>query len=412
MINECIVNNRPGVLKMATGTKAPAVLFRGRDAVGTNVWMRLALQIIPIFAASFGMVWVLADVRGGSPSEQKAMVQVPVVPAMPALPATTETAWSFKDGDEAYQRGDFLTALQILRPLAEQSEVAAQYNLGLMYDHGQGVPQDHAEAARWYRMAGDQGHADAEYNLGRDYYSGTGVAKDYGEAAKCFRKAADRGNADAQYYLRVMAASGLSPAKIDGEASEGLGAQTGSNSSAAASARKTQPPCSSIVSWPAWENCQSEITFSNGTRYVGQLRNKKFNGQGVMTFSNGQTYIGEFADGKLTGQGTLITSDGTKYIGKFRDGKLDGQGTISFPNGQTYVGELRHGKVTGRGTLTTRSGEQYDGQFRDGKLNGQATEHLADGSTGRSGLWSNNVFVGASGTRTIARQLFMLSLPR
>ncbi|WP_352811818.1 SEL1-like repeat protein [Mesorhizobium sp. M0293] len=42
----------------------------------------------------------------------------------------------------------------------------AQRNLGISYHDGRGVPQDHAEAAKWLRLAADQGWADAQYDLG------------------------------------------------------------------------------------------------------------------------------------------------------------------------------------------------------------------------------------------------------
>ena len=45
-------------------------------------------------------------------------------------------------------------------------EGRAQYNLGFLYDNGWGVPEDDAEAVRWYRLAADQGDASAQYNLG------------------------------------------------------------------------------------------------------------------------------------------------------------------------------------------------------------------------------------------------------
>ena len=45
----------------------------------------------------------------------------------------------------------------------------AQYNLGVMYDQGDGVTEDHAEALRWYRLAAEQGHAEAQFNLGVMY---------------------------------------------------------------------------------------------------------------------------------------------------------------------------------------------------------------------------------------------------
>ena len=52
--------------------------------------------------------------------------------------------------------------LQEIRALAEQGDAIAQYNLGSMYATGDGVPEDRAEAARWFRLAAEQGLADAQ----------------------------------------------------------------------------------------------------------------------------------------------------------------------------------------------------------------------------------------------------------
>src|SRR4029077_12512676 len=57
---------------------------------------------------------------------------------------------------------------------------------------GQGVPQDYAEAAKWYRKAADQGFAEAQSNLGAMYAKGQGVPQDYVEAYKWFDLAAAR----------------------------------------------------------------------------------------------------------------------------------------------------------------------------------------------------------------------------
>ena len=67
------------------------------------------------------------------------------------------------------------TELAQLRALAEQGNAVAQYNLGFRYANGDGVPQDNAEAERWYRLAAYQGHADAQYSLGLMYQLGYGV---------------------------------------------------------------------------------------------------------------------------------------------------------------------------------------------------------------------------------------------
>ena len=110
-------------------------------------------------------------------------------------------AGRIEDATAAYDRGDYATALQLIRPLAEQGNAIAQYSLGVFYDTGRGVQQDYAEAAKWYRKAADQGEAAAQANLGNMYYNGQGVPRDYAEAAKWTRKAADQGNADAQAGL-------------------------------------------------------------------------------------------------------------------------------------------------------------------------------------------------------------------
>ncbi len=67
---------------------------------------------------------------------------------------TTAAAQTFGDGLIAYQRGNFSTAAQIFRPLAELGHADAQFNLGHMYANGLGVTQDYAEAVRWWRRVG------------------------------------------------------------------------------------------------------------------------------------------------------------------------------------------------------------------------------------------------------------------
>ena len=65
------------------------------------------------------------------------------------------------------------------RTAAEQEDPKAQNNLGVMYNKGLGVPQDNAEAMRWYRRAAEQGDAGAQNNLGNMYNKGLGVPADY-----------------------------------------------------------------------------------------------------------------------------------------------------------------------------------------------------------------------------------------
>ncbi|MBR7621371.1 sel1 repeat family protein [Phenylobacterium sp. 20VBR1] len=119
-------------------------------------------------------------------------------------------AWAgpAEDADDAFARGDYMTALQLVRPLADQGNAVAQYHLGLLYDTGQGVPQDYAAAAAWYRKAADQGHSDAQFNLGLLYDNGQGAPQDHAAAAAWYRKAADQGDAEAQTNLGIAYATG------------------------------------------------------------------------------------------------------------------------------------------------------------------------------------------------------------
>ena len=76
--------------------------------------------------------------------------------------------------------------------------------MGWCYEKGQGVPQDYAEAVKWYRKAAEQGYADAQYNLGSCYYNGKGVPQNYAEAVKWYCKAVGQGHADAIELLEKL----------------------------------------------------------------------------------------------------------------------------------------------------------------------------------------------------------------
>ncbi len=95
-----------------------------------------------------------------------------------ALPAPVSAA-DFQAGLDAHERGDYATALEELRPLAERGDGRAQYFLGSMYFYGAGVPRDVGEAVRWYYRAAERGDGRAQIQLGTMYENGVGLPQDY-----------------------------------------------------------------------------------------------------------------------------------------------------------------------------------------------------------------------------------------
>ena len=76
-----------------------------------------------------------------------------------------------------------------------------------MYAESRGVPQDHAEAARWLSLAAEQGYADTQFALGSMYADAQGVPRSYGEAATWLRRAAEQGVNDVAVKLSGMYAT-------------------------------------------------------------------------------------------------------------------------------------------------------------------------------------------------------------
>ena len=114
-------------------------------------------------------------------------------------------AWAdYWDGKAAYKAGDYTTALKEWRPLAEQGDAGAQYNLGFMYDRGYGVPENDAEAEKWYRLAAEQGLAIAQSSLGRMYMGFGGVPKNNIEAHMWLSLAKAQGHERAPSELNTV----------------------------------------------------------------------------------------------------------------------------------------------------------------------------------------------------------------
>ena len=145
--------------------------------------------------------------------------------------ASPSAAGPVEDGSAAYERGDYATALRLLRAPAEAGNADAQLLLGIMYQDGEGVPKDAALAAQWIRKAAEQDNATAEFALGVMYHQAMGVPKDDAAAVRWLEKAAkevppavfalaklheDNGNyAEALKWYRLLASQGDADSQND-----------------------------------------------------------------------------------------------------------------------------------------------------------------------------------------------------
>jgi TPR repeat protein len=73
----------------------------------------------------------------------------PIVLVLSFVCLPTPVGADFETGMDGYQRGNDATAMSEWRPLAEQGDALAQYNLGMLYEKGAGVPQDDVRAYMW-----------------------------------------------------------------------------------------------------------------------------------------------------------------------------------------------------------------------------------------------------------------------
>ncbi len=130
------------------------------------------------------------------------------------------TGWSadFEKGQEAYNIGDYQTALTEWQPLAEEGHADAQFSLGLLYASGFGVALNDNLALKWYRSAADQGHAEAQCNIAVMYANGWGVSQNDEEAFGWYKLAANGGVTRAQMSLAKMYSSGFGTEKNSVEA--------------------------------------------------------------------------------------------------------------------------------------------------------------------------------------------------
>lgn len=111
----------------------------------------------------------------------------------------------FAAGVKAYENKDYAAAAKEWREAADSGNAAAQFNLGLLYLDGKGVPQNDTEAANLFRRSADQGYLKAQYNLGELYAIGQGIRRDYVSAHMWLNLCAAQGDAKCAAHRDLLA---------------------------------------------------------------------------------------------------------------------------------------------------------------------------------------------------------------
>jgi len=110
----------------------------------------------------------------------------------------------FEEGLNAIHETNYEKALEKLMPLAETGHPAAQYNIGVMHEWGNGMPQNNANALKWYKRSAERFHKDAQNNLGALYSKGEGTEQNFLEALKWFIISAENGSEAGQKNIRIV----------------------------------------------------------------------------------------------------------------------------------------------------------------------------------------------------------------
>lgn len=137
--------------------------------------------------------------------------QAPPEPAAPQADAgqagVDQERFGGPNADAAYgafQRGLYLTALNLAKPRAEAGDAAAQTLVAEILSRGLGVKRDEAAAAKWYQLAAEQGVPEAQFQYALMLIDGRYVKKDTQAAYALMQAAAEAGNRLAMFNFAQL----------------------------------------------------------------------------------------------------------------------------------------------------------------------------------------------------------------
>ena len=104
----------------------------------------------------------------------------------------------------AFQRGLYVTALNLALPRARNGDPAAQTLVAEILARGLGVPRNDVEAAKWYALASEQGIPEAQFQYALLLLDGAYVKRDVNGAYALLEAAAEAGNVLAQFNFAQL----------------------------------------------------------------------------------------------------------------------------------------------------------------------------------------------------------------
>ncbi len=131
------------------------------------------------------------------------------------------------------------------------------------------------------------------------------------------------------------------------------------------------------------------LDYSDGTKYIGHIKDGVPEGKGVKYWQDGDIYEGEWKDGKRNGKGILYHAAGARYDGEWKDDMAHGQGTLYYVDGGKYTGGWKYDLRDGDGTLNSGNGDKYVGHFEHGRQNGKGIATSKNGNK-FEGIWKED----------------------
>lgn len=134
------------------------------------------------------------------------------------------------------------------------------------------------------------------------------------------------------------------------------------------------------------------VEYSNGDKYIGEIKDDVFSGYGTYYWENGLVYEGEWSGNLPNGSGTKTWSNGDKHEGEFKDGVANGYGKTTWFDGEKYEGNILDGYRNGFGTYTWTDRDIYVGNWRSDFKYGRGTYYYSD-ATVLAGIWYEDEYI-------------------